>query len=126
MKYDSEKRRFAAELRRQATKEEKHLWYDFLSKSEIRFQRQKAIDNFIVDFYCHKAKLIIEIDGSQHYTKEGKIYDAFRTEILEGYDLAVIRFTNGQINRRFDDVCEYIKIVVEKRIEELSGRKHVK
>ena len=80
----------AQNLRRNATPQEKHLWYDFLSKYEVRFQRQKAIDNFIADFYCHQAKLIIEIDGSQHYTKEGKEKDEFRTEKLEGYDLKIL------------------------------------
>ena len=57
-------------------------------------QRQKAIDNFIADFYCHKARLIIEIDGSQHFSDEGLQKDEFRTEVLEGYDLKVVRFTN--------------------------------
>ena len=100
-------------LRRNATKQENHLWYDFLSTYTIRFQRQKAIDNFIADFYCHQAKLIIEIDGSQHYTSEGKAKDDFRTEILEGYDLKIIRFTNHQIDTNFRDVCEYIDKIVK-------------
>ena len=77
----------AKKLRKNATRQENHLWYDFLSKYEVRFQRQKAIDNFIADFYCHKAKLIIEIDGSGHYTSEGMRSDEYRTQILEGYDL---------------------------------------
>ena len=97
------------------------MWYDFLSKYEIRFQRQKAIDNFIADFYCHKAKLIIEIDGSQHYTEEGKQKDEFRTETLEGYDLRVIRFTNRQINRNFIGVCKYIDFVVKASLREGGG-----
>ena len=104
---------FAKNLRKNATPQEKHLWYDFLSKYEVRFQRQKAIDNFIVDFYCHKARLIIEIDGSQHYTEQGEAADEFRTEILEGYDLQVIRFTNRQINTNFRGACEYIDSVVK-------------
>ena len=87
----------AKNLRKNATPQENHLWYDFLAKYELRFQRQKAIDNFIADFYCHKAKLVIEIDGSQHYTEEGREKDEFRTEILEGSTLKVIRFTNHQI-----------------------------
>ena len=65
---------FAKELRKNATKQEKHLWYDFLSSYPIRFQRQKAIDNFIVDFYCHQAKFVVEIDGDQHYTDKGLAY----------------------------------------------------
>ena len=103
----------AKNLRKNATPQEKRLWYDFLSKYEIRFQRQKAIDNFIADFYCHQAKLVIEIDGSQHFTEEGKEKDEFRTEILEGYDLQVIRFTNNQIDSNFRGVCEYIDMVVK-------------
>ena len=82
--YNEKNITLARNLRKNATPQENHLWYDFLSKYEIRFQRQKAIDNFIADFYCHKAKLIIEIDGSQHYTEEGRQKDEFRTEILEG------------------------------------------
>ena len=104
----------AKNLRKNATPEENHLWYDFLSDYGIRFQRQKAIHNFIADFYCHKAKLVIEIDGVQHYTEEGKQKDKFRTEVLEGYDLTVIRFTNHQINTNFRGVCEYIDIVVKR------------
>ena len=98
--------------RKNATPQEKHLWYDFLSKYKVRFQRQKAIDEFIVDFYCCKAKLVIEIDGSQHYTESGIQQDEFRTEILEGYGLRVIRFTNHQIDHNFRGVCEYIDSVV--------------
>ena len=97
------------------------MWYDFLSKYEIRFQRQKAIDNFIADFYCHKAKLVIEIDGSGHYTEKGKQKDEFRTEILQGYDLKVIRFTNRQINTNFRGVCEYIDLTVKGSLREGAG-----
>lgn len=111
----------AKNLRKDATPEENHLWYDFLSKYKIRFQRQKAIDNFIADFYCHRAKLIIEIDGAQHYTKDGKKNDAFRTEILEGYDLKVIRFTNHQIHTNFHGVCEYIDSIVKASLREGGG-----
>ena len=103
----------AKNLRKNATPQEKHVWYDFLSKYEVRFQRQKAIDNFIADFYCHKAKLIIEIDGSQHYTEDGRQKDEFRTYTLEGYGLKVIRFTNSQIDDNFIAVCKYIDSVVK-------------
>ena len=111
----------AKNLRRNATTQENRLWYDFLSKYEIRFQRQKAIDNFIADFYCHRAKLIIEIDGSQHFTEEGKQKDDFRTEILEGYELKIIRFTNLQIDTNFRGVCEYIDAVVKASLRERGG-----
>ena len=103
---------FAKELRKNMTKEEKHLWYDFLRLYPIRFSRQKVIDNFIADFYCDKAKLVIEIDGSQHYTEEGREKDNFRTEILEDYDLTLIRFTNYQVVNNFYGVCEYIDKIV--------------
>ena len=108
-------------LRKNATPQENHLWYDFLSKYKVRFQRQKAIDNFIADFYCHKAKLIVEIDGSEHFTEEGAKRDQFRTEILEGYGLKVIRFTNYQINTNFQGVCDYIDLVVNASLLEGGG-----
>ena len=117
LKYNGKNIILAKNLRKNATPQENHLWYDFLAKYEIRFQRQKAIDNFIADFYCHKAKLIIEIDGSQHYTEEGRQNDEFRTEILEGYDLKVIRFTNRQIDTNFHGVCKYIDIIVKASLE---------
>jgi len=98
----------AKELRKNATKQEKHLWYDFLSLYPIRFQRQKAIDNFIVDFYCHKAKLVVEIDGSQHYTDAGLAYDTERTKILTSYDLRILRFSNIDIDKNFEGVCRMI------------------
>ena len=113
LNYNKKNITLAKNLRKNATPQEQRLWYDFLSKYEIRFQRQKAIDNFIADFYCHQAKLIIEIDGSQHYTKSGEQKDEFRTEILKGYDLKVIRLTNRQINTNFRSVCEYIDNTVK-------------
>ena len=108
----------AKELRKNATEEEDRLWYGYLSKYKIRFQRQKAIGNFIADFYCHKAKLVIEIDGSQHRTAEGIQKDEYRTEILEGYDLKIIRFTNQQIKKDFMRVCMYIDAVIEDALHE--------
>ena len=84
----------ARELRKNMTKEEKHLWYDFLRTYPIKFMRQKIIGRYIADFYCAKANLVIEIDGSQHYEKEEKIKDAERTKYLEEFGIKVIRFTN--------------------------------
>ena len=104
---------FAKELRKRSTKQEKHLWYDFLSKYNIRFQRQKAIDNYIADFYCDKAKLVIEIDGKQHYMSDK---DLSRTKVLESYGIKIIRFTNKQIDTRFREVCEYIDRIVKERL----------
>ena len=111
----------ARNLRKNMTPWERKLWFEFLREYPIRFQRQKPIGNFIVDFYCFKAKLVIEIDGLQHYTEEGRQKDEFRTEILEGYDLKVIRFTNRQINTNFRGVCEYIDATVKASLREGGG-----
>ena len=116
LNYDKKNVMLAKNLRKKGTPQEKRLWYDFLSKYKVRFQRQKAIDNFIADFYCHKAKLIIEIDGSQHFTEKGLQNDEFRTEILEGYDLKIIRFTNEDIDKKFQGVCEYIDDIVKQSL----------
>ncbi len=113
LRYNGKNIALAKQLRTNATPQENHLWYDFLSTYPVRFQRQKAIDNFIADFYCHKAKLVIEIDGSHHYSEKGLRKDQFRTDILEGYDLKIIRFTNTQIKMEFREVCEYIDFVVK-------------
>ncbi len=106
----------AKELRKAMTKQEKKLWYDFLAKYPVRFQRQKTIDAFIVDFYCHTAKLVIEVDGAQHFTEDGTAYDAARTEILKTYGLTVVRFTNADIDHQFHPVCEQIDSIVKDRI----------
>lgn len=104
-------------LRRNMTRQEKHLWYDFLQKYPIKIYKQRIIDDFIVDFYCHKARLIIELDGSQHYTTQGKEYDAARTEILEKYGLYVLRFCNKDIDEKFEGVCYTIDKAIRDRIE---------
>ena len=101
-------------LRKNVTKEERHLWYDFLSTYEVRFQRQKVIDNFIVDFYCHKAKLIIELDGSGHYESENLIKDQIRTDYFHSLGLKVLRFTNIEVTREFKAVCEAIDETVKR------------
>ena len=84
----------AKELRREMTPQEKRLWYDFLCDYPVRFQRQKTIGSFIADFYCFRARMIVEVDGIQHYTKQGRAYDLERSAILDRYGLKVIRFTN--------------------------------
>ena len=99
---------FAKQLRNEMTKEERHLWYDFLRSYPIRFLRQKVIDDYIVDFYCHKARLIIELDGSQHYEEKGLLKDKIRTEKIESRNLTVIRIPNNEVNNNFNGVCEYI------------------
>lgn len=102
-------------LRRNMTKQESKLWYDCLSGSKTRFQRQKVIGNYIVDFYCHKEKLVIEIDGSQHETIQGLQADAQRTELLEQHGLTVIRFSNADIDKNFSYVCSIIDSILQDR-----------
>ena len=113
LKYNGKHISLAKELRKNATSQENRLWYDFLRHYPIRFQRQKSIDEYIVDFYCHKAKLVIEIDGTQHFTSDGPRKDALRTEQLEQYGLQVLRLSNRQINEEFSRVCEYIDNAVK-------------
>jgi len=112
----------ARKLRTNATIQENHLWYDFLSPHPFIFQRQKNIANYIVDFYCHQAKLIIEIDGSQHFTDEGIGNDKIRTDILESLGLRVIRFTNNDIDNNFNGVCYSINEMLNERVRLLLGQ----
>ena len=102
------------------TRHEKHLWYDFLRYYPVKIYKQRIIDNFIADFYCHGARLVIELDGSQHYTDQGKALDAARTESLERYGIYVLRFSNKDIDEDFDGVCRMIDRVINERIESLS------
>ena len=106
----------AKTLRKNMTKEERHLWYDFLRTYPIRFLRQKVIDNYIADFYCSEARLVIELDGSQHYEEKGLLKDKIRTEKIEGRNLTVIRVPNNEINKNFNGVCEYIDLCVKESL----------
>jgi very-short-patch-repair endonuclease len=106
----------AQELRKEMTREERHLWYDYLRSYPVRFLRQKVIDCYIVDFYCHEARLIIELDGSQHYEEENANYDRNRTEALERRGLKVMRFPNSEIRTSFDGVCREIDDAVKERL----------
>ena len=105
-------------LRKNMTKEEKHLWYDYLRTYPVRFLRQKVLGKYIVDFYCAEAKLVIELDGSQHYEEKGIEYDADRTAYLEKYGLRVIRIENIEINKNFDGICEYIDRLVQQSLSQ--------
>ncbi len=95
------------------TPQERHLWYDFLRAYRPRFLRQKVIDGYIVDFYCHDARLVIELDGSQHYDEHGLFKDRIRTSKIETRNLTVVRIPNNDINDHFKEVCEYIDILVK-------------
>jgi very-short-patch-repair endonuclease len=98
----------AKELRRMMIIAEKKLWNDYLKKLSPRFLRQRPIDHFIVDFYCPTLKLVIEVDGEVHFTDDAKLHDQERTDVLEGYGLTVMRFSNQQVLDRFEEVCRQI------------------
>ena len=107
----------ARELRRNMTLEENLLWYHFLRNYEIRFSRQRVIGNYIADFYCRKANLVIEIDGAQHYTPDSMSYDRTRTEYFKSCGIEVVRFLNRDINQNFENVCTYI----DKKVKSMMG-----
>ena len=98
----------AQKLRREMTREERHLWYDFLKQLPLTVNRQKVIGSYIADFYCAKAGLIVEIDGSQHYDEAQIRLDQARTRYFQSLGLAVVRYTNADVNLRFAAVCEDI------------------
>lgn len=87
------------------TSQERHIWYDFLRNYPLTINRQKVIGNYIVDFYCAKAKIVIELDGSQHYDKSGKEKDKIRDDLLNSLGISVLRYSNRDINENFKAVC---------------------
>ena len=107
-------------LRRNMTRQKKHLWYDFLRFYPVKVYKQRIIDDFIADFYCHSARLVIELDGSQHHTDHGREYDEARTEILEKYGICVLRFSNSDVEKYFESVCVTIDSVISERIEKFQ------
>lgn len=98
-------RKNAQKLRREMTKEERRLWYDFLKQLPVTVNRQKVIGSYIVDFYCASRKLVIELDGSQHYENEGSAADRERDHALNQLGITVVRYSNDDVNRKFDGVC---------------------
>ena len=111
---------FAKQLRKEMTKEERHLWYDFLRTYSVRFSRQKVLGKYIADFYSAEAKLVIELDGSQHYEEINVEKDTDRTAFLEGYGLTIIRIPNNEVMHNFRGVCEYIDAVVRQSLSQKS------
>ena len=102
----------ARELRKNMTPQEQRLWYRFLWRHPVKFRRQAVIGRFIADFYSPAAKLVIELDGSQHYSPNGIEHDRERTVCLEQYGLTVIRFSNREIDSEFEAVCEQINHMI--------------
>ncbi len=111
--YNKDNIPLAKTLRKNMTPWERKLWYDFLKSYPVRFQRQKAIGNYIVDFYCAKARLVVELDGGGHYTTTQAEKDDVRIKELETMNLNVIRICNLDIDRNFSGVCEYIDLAVK-------------
>ena len=109
----------AKSLRKNMTKEERHLWFDFLRTYRIRFQRQKVLGKYIVDFYCSEAKIVVELDGSQHYEPMRIEKDTERTVYLQQYDLTVIRIPNNAVAHNFSGVCESIDLQVRQSLSQL-------
>lgn len=103
-------------LRKNATPEENKLWYEFLKDYSIKFTRQRIIGNYIADFYCHKAKLVVVLDGSQHFDSENIIKDNSRTSYFENLGLYVLRFANNEVNESFYEVCTVIDEEAQNRL----------
>ena len=119
-KYNKQQVPLAKQLRKEMTKEERHLWYDYLRTHPARFSRQKVLGKYIADFYSAKAKLVIELDGSQHYMDGNMDKDRERTAFLEDYGLTVIRSPNNEVMRNFRGVCEYIDAAVRQSLSQKS------
>ena len=107
----------ARELRRNMTVEEKCLWYRFLRYYPVKIYKQRIIGNYIVDFYCDSAKLVIEIDGYQHFTEKGKAEDKIRDEYMNSLGIEVLRFSNNDIRKKFKGVCSQIDKIIRERMK---------
>ena len=107
----------ARRLRREMTPHERKLWYLFLRKYPVKIYKQRIIGRFIVDFYCASAKLVIEVDGSQHYEPQCMAYDTERSAFLASLGLDVLRFSNRDIDREFHGVCEQIDLIIQSRLQ---------
>lgn len=103
---------FAKAMRKNMTKEERHLWYDFLRYCTPRFRRQEIIGNYIADFYCHEAKLIIELDGSQHLDADALIYEKQRTSYFHSLGIRVVRYYNTDVVNNYEGVCQHILMLL--------------
>ena len=121
--YDGRLNGRAFDLRHEMTPQEKRLWYGYLRTYPVKVYRQRVIEHFIVDFYCPLARLVIELDGSQHYTEQGMQYDMERSAVFEQYGVQVLRFRNQDVSAHFEMVCEQIHEAVVKRLEELERGK---
>ena len=115
-KYNNRLIPLAKQMRKEMTKEERRLWYDYLRGYPVRFSRQKVLGKYIADFYCAKARLVIELDGSQHFDNANIRKDDERTAFIERYGLRVIRIPNNEVSQNFSGVCEYIDLAVKQSL----------
>ena len=104
-RYNGQLKQYSTDMRKDMTKEERKLWFEFLRTIPLRIHRQKIIGNYIIDFYCASKKVAIELDGSQHYSDEGIDYDAQRTEFLNSQGISVLHYSNNDVMNNFDGVC---------------------
>ena len=116
--YKKENIVLAKNLRKNMTRHERKLWYEFLREYKPRFQRQKAIGKYIADFYCAKANMVIELDGGGHYLPEQIMQDNKRTEELQSFGIEVLRICNTEIENNFYGVCEYIDKHIKKNLKD--------
>ena len=114
--YDGRLNGRAFDLRHEMTSQEKRLWYAYLRTYPVKVYRQRVIEHFIVDFYCPLARLVIELDGSQHYTEQGKCYDAERSAVIEKYGVQVLRFSNREVDSNLAGVCQTIAQTIHTRL----------
>lgn len=114
--YNGDYKPLSQKLRRGMTRQEKHLWYDFLKCYPLPFRRQKQFGHYIVDFYCSRAKLVVELDGSQHYKPEEEQHDAERDHYLSTLGLTVLRFGNYDVDRHFESVCATINRSIKQKL----------
>ena len=115
--YNKDINNLAKSLRKQMTRQERHLWYDFLRNYGVKVYRQRIIDNYVADFYCPAAKLVIELDGGQHYDDKKMLDDEHRSAIINQYGIRVVRIPNNEIDNNFYNVCTYLDSVIKKRIK---------
>ena len=115
--YNAKLTPYASNLRKAMTKEERHLWYDCLKLLPVTVHRQKVLGNYIVDFYIASGKIVIELDGSQHYQQDNRRKDALRDAYLESLGCQVLRYANSDVNLRFESVCEDIYNHIKEKIK---------
>ena len=125
MKHNPKLTLYARHLRKNMTKEECEVWYKYLRKYPYQFRRQVTIGEYILDFYCAEAKLAVELDGSQHFTAEGKRHDETRTRFLESQGIRVLRYSNSTVMKNLQSVCSDIDRVVRQRVESFEQKEDV-